>query len=122
MLKRFIFWAIPLVLILALLYSTRTDISPHVQRLIAAEWRQFEPDPLPVDVITQIYDMGVVDADNDGQLDLYTANHNYRQLLLLNTGAGRYKDVLGEWKLDQSTSLPGVEQSRNCLLYTSRCV
>ena len=113
MLKRFIFWAIPFVLLLGLLYTARTDISPHIQRLIAAEWRLFESDPLPVDVITQIYDMGVVDADNDGQLDLYTANHNYRQLLLLNTGAGRYKDVLGEWKLDQSTSLPGVEQSKS---------
>ena len=86
---------------------------PYAHRLVAAEWRHFESDPLPVDVITQIYDMGVVDADNDGQLDLYTANHNYRQFLLLNTGAGRYKDVLGEWKLDQSTSLPGIEQSRS---------
>lgn len=113
MLKRVVFWTVPFVLTLVLLYSMRADIAPYAQRLIAMEWRQFESDPLPVDVITQIYDMGVTDADNDGQLDLYTANHNYRQFLFLNTGAGRYKDVLSEWKLDQSVSLPGVEQSRS---------
>lgn len=111
MLARALLWITPLALILLLLYSARTDLAPHAHRLVAAQWRHFESNPLPVDVIQQIYDMGVVDADNDGQLDLYTSNHNYRQFLFLNTGAGRYKDVLGEWKLDQSTSLPGVEQS-----------
>jgi ASPIC and UnbV/FG-GAP-like repeat len=112
MLKRVIFWTIPFVLILVSLYTMRTDIAPYAQRVFAMQWRHFEPDPLPVEVITQLYDMGVTDADNDGQLDLYTANHNYRQFLFLNMGGGRYRDVLGEWGLDQSTSLPGVEQSR----------
>jgi hypothetical protein len=110
MLKRAILWITPLAL-MALLYSARADLTPYAQRLLAAEWRLFESDPLPVDVIHQIYDMGVVDADNDGQLDLYTANHNYRQFLFLGAGAGRYKDVLSEWKLDQSPTLPGIEQS-----------
>ena len=112
MLKRVLLWTTPFILVLVLIYSIRSDVTPYAQRLIAAEWRTFDPDPLPVDVITQLYDMGVTDADDDGQLDLYTANHNYRQFLFLNLGGGRYKDVLGEWRLDQSTSLPGVEQSR----------
>lgn len=112
MLVRAIIWITPLLLVLALLYSARTDLEPYARRLAAAEWRQFAADPLPVEVITQIYDMGVVDADNDGQLDLYTANHNYEQFLFLNQGGGRYKDVLSEWKLDQSVSLPGIEQSK----------
>ena len=112
MLKRAILWITPLTLILVLLYLARGDLAPYAHRLLAAEWRYFEADPLPVDAIPQIYDMGVVDANNDGQLDLYTTNHNYRQFLFLNVGGGRYKDVVTEWKLDQITSLPGIEQSK----------
>lgn len=112
MFKKCLLWLTPLVLVLALLYGARANIAPHVQRLIAAEWRHFESDPLPVDTITQIYDMGVVDANNDGKLDLYTANHNYRQYLFVAGVDGRYRDVSGEWKLEQSPSLPGIEQSR----------
>jgi ASPIC and UnbV/FG-GAP-like repeat len=111
MLKRAILWMMPLTLMLLLLYSARADLTPYVKRFLAAEWRHFEPDPLPVDVIRQIYDMGVVDADSDGRLDIFSTNHNYRQLLFLNDGAGRYEDVLSAWRLDQSTALPGIEQS-----------
>lgn len=101
-----------LALLLSLLFSARGDLKPVAKRVLAAEWKVFKAQPLPVGVIEQIYDMGVTDVDNDGQLDLYTANHNYRQYLFLNIGEGRYKDVLSEWKLDQSVSLPGIEQSR----------
>ena len=111
MLKMAVLWIIPIGLVLALLFSARTDIAPHAQQILAAQWRAFESDPLPVDMIQYIYDMGVVDADNDGKLDLYTANHNYRQFLFLGTGGGQFRDVLSEWKLDQSASLPGFEQS-----------
>jgi hypothetical protein len=79
--------------------------------LLAAQWRTFASDPLPVGMIQYLYDMGVVDADNDGNLDFYTANHNYRQFLFLGKGGGDFKDVLSDWKLDQSPSLPGFEQS-----------
>lgn len=111
MLKRAILWLTPLALVLGLLYSARADLLPHVHRALAMQWRHFQSDPLPVDMIQQIYDMGVVDADNDGLLDLYTANHNYRQFLFLASGGGRYKDVFGDWKLDQSPATPGIEQS-----------
>ena len=105
------FWITPAVLVAALLFSARTDLAPQVHRLLATQWRVFDADPLPVDMIQYIYDMGVVDADNDGNLDLYTANHNYRQFLFLGIGGGRFRDVLSEWKLDQSVSMPGIEQS-----------
>jgi len=75
MLKRAIFWTTPLLLILALLYSIRADISPYARRLVSAEWRLFESDPLPVDVIRQIYDMGVVDVitpDGTGEAAIYS--------------------------------------------------
>jgi ASPIC and UnbV/FG-GAP-like repeat len=111
MLKRVSYWTAALAVVATLLYSARSDLLPHLQRLAAEQWRHFEPNPLPVEMIAQIYDMGVADVDNDGHLDLYTSNHNYRQYLFVNTGDGSYKDVLGEWKLDQSRPLPGIEQS-----------
>jgi len=58
-----------------------------------------------------IYDTGIVDANNDGLLDIFTTNHNWRQLLLLADGQGGYKDVLSQWGLDQSREFPGIEIS-----------
>lgn len=100
-----------LVVSAALAYSARTDIKPRIDRLLAAEWRHFTEDPLPVDVIPQIFDMGVADVDNDGSLDLYTSNHNYQQFLFVNDGKGRFRDMLDAWKLGQIPPLPGLEQS-----------
>ena len=96
-----------------LAYSARTDLAPQVRRSLAAQWRSFEHWPLPVDTITLPFDMGVADIDGDGHLDLYTTNHNYRQYLFLNGGDGGFRDVLRDWKLDQSPALPGAEQSKD---------
>jgi hypothetical protein len=94
-----------------LAFLARGDLKPVVARLLAGEWRWFESSPLPVDVVRQVYDLGVVDANGDGILDLYSSNHNYRQVLLIADGKGGYRDVLTEWGLDQSRALPGAEQS-----------
>ena len=66
MLKKAFLWITPVVLLLGLLYSARTDIEPHARRLLAGQWRTFASNPLPVETIQYLYDMGVVDADNDG--------------------------------------------------------
>lgn len=58
-----------------------------------------------------IYDSGIVDANGDGLLDIFTTNHNWRQLLLLADGRGGYQDVLSTWGLDQSREFPGIEIS-----------
>jgi hypothetical protein len=58
-----------------------------------------------------IYDAGIVDANGDGILDIYTTNHNWRQRLLLADGHGGYRDVLSAWGLDQSREFPGIEIS-----------
>ncbi len=58
-----------------------------------------------------IYDVGIVDANGDDLLDIFTSNHNWRQLLLLADGQGSYQDVLSAWGLDQSHEFPGVEIS-----------
>lgn len=104
-------WIVLLALAAAAIYSARTDIEPYGRRLAAMEWRTFGKAPLPLDVIPQIYDMGIVDADGDGRLDIYAINHNYRQVLWLATPDGKFRDVVGAWHLDQSTALPGIEQS-----------
>ena len=58
-----------------------------------------------------IYDAGIVDANGDGLLDIFTTNHNWRQRLLLADGQGSYRDALSAWGLDQSHEFPGVEIS-----------
>ena len=58
-----------------------------------------------------IYDTGITDANGDGLLDIFTSNHNWRQLLLLADEQGGYKDVLSQWGLDQSQEFPGIEIS-----------
>jgi hypothetical protein len=58
-----------------------------------------------------IYDAGIVDANGDGWLDIFTTNHNWRQQLLLADGQGGYRESLSAWGLDQSHEFPGVEIS-----------
>lgn len=70
----------------------------------------FEEYPLPLRETVRLFDIGVVDADGDGFLDIYTSNHHFRQVLLLADGNGGYRDVLSKWRLDQS-SFPLAELS-----------
>ncbi len=58
-----------------------------------------------------LYDLGVVDANNDGILDVFTTNHNARQSLLLGSGSEEFTDVLSQWRLDQDLEFPGLEES-----------
>jgi hypothetical protein len=94
-----------------LLYSARDDLKPSVMRLLSDEGRWFAADALPMSKISQIFDMGIVDANQDGLLDIYTSNHNYRQMLWIADGHGGYRDSLSEWGLDQIKDYPGWEQS-----------
>lgn len=59
----------------------------------------------------QIFDLGVADVNGDGLLDIFTSNHNYRQVLLVAEGKGGHRDMLTEWGLDQNRDFPGWEQS-----------
>lgn len=95
------------------IYFNRGDIQPVLERWLSAEADWFDPAPFPYTHLTYLYDMGVVDADGDGRLDLYTSNHNYRQVLLLADGQGSYRDVLSLWGLDQDRHLPASEQHRD---------
>lgn len=94
-----------------LLYSARDDLKPPVARLLAGESKWFAAENPPLDTISEIFDLGVVDADSDGRLDIFTSNHNYRQALLLAHSQNGYRDSLTAWGLDQNRDFPGWEQS-----------
>jgi hypothetical protein len=67
--------------------------------------------PLPLEETHRFFDLGIVDANGDDLLDIYTSNHHFRQSLLLADGHGGYRDVLSEWGLDQSREFPLAELS-----------
>jgi hypothetical protein len=95
----------------AIAYLERADVSPIVERWASAEGELFSADPLPVPSMLYLYDLGIVDANADGRLDIYSANHNYRQQLWLADGQGGFAESLSRWGLDQSAAFPGIEQS-----------
>lgn len=67
--------------------------------------------PLPIKETHRLFDIGIVDANGDNHLDIYTSNHHFRQSLLLADGQGGYHDVISEWGLDQSPEFPLAELS-----------
>jgi hypothetical protein len=64
---------------------------------------------IPFKATQLLMDIGVVDANGDDWLDIFTSNHNYRQDLLIADGKGGYRDMLSEWGLDQNLEFPGFE-------------
>jgi hypothetical protein len=79
-------------------------------------WRSrgsFETRRIPFEATQLLMDIGVVDANGDDFLDIFTTNHNYRQDLLIADGKGGYHDTLTEWGLDQSAEFPGLEIARS---------
>ena len=59
-----------------------------------------------------LFDLGTVDANEDGVLDIFTSNHFYRQTLLLGDGDGEFiNDVLSQWRLNQNPEFPGLDMS-----------
>ncbi len=55
-----------------------------------------------------LWDLGVVDANTDQMLDIFTVNHSAKQSLSLNQGSMRFKDVFSQWGLDQDAGFPGL--------------
>jgi hypothetical protein len=75
-------------------------------------WRSrgsFVEYPIPFKATQLLMDIGVVDANGDDWLDIFTSNHNYRQDLLIADGKGGYRDTLSAWGLDQNLEFPGFE-------------
>ena len=65
----------------------------------------------PLNHIYDLFDLGVVDANNDRYLDIFTLNHSARQDFLLSNQDGTYEDSLSKWNLDQDRQFAELEDS-----------
>jgi hypothetical protein len=54
-------------------------------------------------------DLGAVDYEGDGDLDVFTTNHVTTQLLLANDGSGSFEDRLTAARLNHTPAFPGWE-------------
>jgi hypothetical protein len=88
------------------------DQMPLGSFLASAGGKAFSPRPLPANTSQDLMDIGVVDANGDDLLDIFTTNHNYRQSLWIADGHGGYRDSVSAWKLDQSPEFPELEVSQ----------
>jgi len=68
---------------------------------------------LPSTATYELMDIGVADVNGDDLLDIYSANHNSRQVLWVANGHGGYLDMLSAWSLDQDRRFPGMEISQD---------
>ncbi len=82
-----------------------------LQHRNSSDWFVEYPLPLIEEYQHRLFDIGIVDANQDNLLDIYTSNHNFRQTLLIADGRGGYRDALDEWGLNQIKEFPGVELS-----------
>ena len=71
---------------------------------------QFEAVPIEI-ADYDINDIGVADADQDGNLDIFTTNHSAQQSLLIGDGAGGFVDRLVDSGLSQDRQFPRLENS-----------
>jgi len=68
--------------------------------------------PVDLDINSlDYYDLGAVDWNRDGYLDIFTTNHSSRQSLLTGNADGTFTDDLTRLGLDQVPSLPGLEDT-----------
>ena len=55
-----------------------------------------------------LHDLGIVDANGDQLLDIFTVNHSAQQSLALNQGSMHFEDAFTQWGLDQDVTFPGL--------------
>ncbi|MGL5082250.1 MAG: CRTAC1 family protein [Microcoleaceae cyanobacterium] len=71
----------------------------------------FSQEKTPLTATYDLFDLGIVDANNDDFLDIFTLNHSARQNLILSAGFNKFTDVLSEWNLDQDRRFPQLEDT-----------
>jgi hypothetical protein len=74
--------------------------------------KQFIPADIPFNA-NALFDLGIVDANNDGFLDVFTSNHNAIQSLLLGHSSGTFTDTLSQWNLGHTRNFPGIAADLN---------
>jgi hypothetical protein len=76
----------------------------------AAATATFEPVPIDIGVADPLFDLGVVDVNGDGHLDLYSTSHTAGQTVRLGDGAwGFGTDAASEMGWDPDPQWPGIE-------------
>jgi hypothetical protein len=66
-------------------------------------------DPIPV-AAYRLFDIGVADVNQDGQLDVFTTAHSAMQSVLISQGDG-FADITDSMGLNQSLEFPGLEDT-----------
>ncbi len=106
--KKFILIVFKLLIFLLLLAALGLAGSLIYKQYIASKGF-IEDKTFPLNEIFRFYDLGIVDANNDGRLDIFTANHHFRQYLLIQDEQGAYQDQLFGWQLGQSREFPRAD-------------
>ena len=94
--------ALLLALVLATTGSTEANAGVRFKRL--AEASQIEG--------IKLYDLGVTDFNDDGELDIFTANHKFNSSLLAGDGRGGFTDVGTAAGFGATPQFPGYEDLR----------
>jgi hypothetical protein len=105
-------WVVPILLVAVVaivLFYERDELPLSLIASLSA--RGFSSVRLPASTSQDLMDIGLVDANGDGLLDIFTTNHNYRQNLWIADGRGAYADRLSAWRLEQSADFPELEVS-----------
>lgn len=94
-------------LLLVLVGCASEDPSSGMLSAESAAWFQ----PRSLDVNTwRTFDLGSVDVDGDGDLDLFTTNHHSQQSVLLNDGKGVFEPATSQLGLDFDLAFRGWER------------
>ena len=56
---------------------------------------------------SNLFDLGIVDINNDKVFDIFTSNHGDPQVLLLGDDRGQFTDALSQLRLAQNPDFPG---------------
>ena len=100
------FLAFAIILTTHAIYSRR-DVESLTLSGQGRQW--FEPQQLLSDV-PALFDIGVADIDQDGNLDVYTSNHSEKQFLLFGQNNSTFDErSISELGLDQDPDFPGLE-------------
>lgn len=86
---------------------------------LAQEQGGFVERPFPESSSFTLDDIGVVDYDQDGNLDVFSSNHLTRQLLLRGNGRGSFQDRLDAVRLNHTPDFPGWEEHDGTPGFTS---
>ncbi|MFN8112877.1 MAG: CRTAC1 family protein [Solirubrobacterales bacterium] len=73
---------------------------------------RFDSAPNARIVTKRLFDVGVADADHDGNQDIFTTNHKFRSVFLRNLGGRSFRDEINLMGLGPDPQFPGLDLLR----------